>query len=89
MPELSRFFGIGIAMYYDDHEPPHFHIRYHGVTARVRLPDLSVLDSGVPNKILELALWWALEHISELTEAWESVSQGKQPNKIAPLRKRN
>ncbi len=28
MPELSRFFGVIITLYYDDHGPPHFHIRY-------------------------------------------------------------
>jgi hypothetical protein len=28
MPELCRFFGIIITMFYDDHAPPHFHVRY-------------------------------------------------------------
>jgi hypothetical protein len=28
MPEISRFLGIVIAMYYDDHVPPHFHAKY-------------------------------------------------------------
>ena len=29
MPEISRFLGIIITMYYNDHNPPHFHVRYN------------------------------------------------------------
>jgi hypothetical protein len=30
VPEISRFFGIVITMYHNDHAPPHFHARYGG-----------------------------------------------------------
>ena len=44
MPEISRFFGIIVAMFYNDHAPPHFHVRYAGYRASVRLNPLGSLD---------------------------------------------
>jgi len=35
MPELSRFFGVIVMMFYDDHPPPHFHVRYGSQTSRL------------------------------------------------------
>jgi Domain of unknown function (DUF4160) len=43
MPEISRFFGIIIAMYYDDHEPPHFHVRYGEQKAIITIDALTIL----------------------------------------------
>jgi len=44
MPELSRFFGIIIAMFHDDHNPPHFHARYGGYKTAIRIEDFAVLE---------------------------------------------
>ena len=44
MPEISRFFGIIVAMFYNDHAPPHFHVRYAGERALIGLETLSVLE---------------------------------------------
>jgi len=46
MPELSRFFGISIRMYYDDHNPPHFHAIYGGAEAEVGLDPVALLRGG-------------------------------------------
>jgi hypothetical protein len=35
MPEISRFFGIIIKMYFGDHAPPHFHAEYNDYRALV------------------------------------------------------
>jgi hypothetical protein len=43
MPEISRFFGIIIAMYYNDHPPPHFHVRYGQQKAIIEIQSLSIL----------------------------------------------
>ena len=40
VPEISRFFGIIIAMYYNDHAPPHFHVRYGGERALIGIETL-------------------------------------------------
>ena len=44
MPEVSRFLGIIIAMYYREHNPPHFHVCYNGHRSSVSILDLSLLD---------------------------------------------
>jgi hypothetical protein len=47
VPTISRFCGIVIAMYYDDHGPPHFHARHAGGSAKVRIDTLEVIESGL------------------------------------------
>lgn len=69
MPKLAEFFGIAIYIYYDDHPPPHFHARYQGASARVAIDDLSVIDSNVSPRMLNLVLQWARVHQSELRRA--------------------
>ena len=44
MPEISRFFGIIIAMFYNDHPPPHFHVRYGSQRAVIGIADLALMD---------------------------------------------
>ena len=51
MPEISRFFGIIIQMYYNDHEPPHFHVRYSGQRAVIAIRDLAVLAGQLSNRV--------------------------------------
>jgi hypothetical protein len=54
MPELSRFLGISILMYFDDHNPPHFHVRYNDDRALVSIEELKVLEGHLPARILGL-----------------------------------
>jgi Domain of unknown function (DUF4160) len=42
MPEISRFFGIVIKMFFDDHNPPHFHAEYGGDLALIDIRTLAV-----------------------------------------------
>ncbi len=85
MPEISRFFGIVIAMYYNDHGLPHFHAHYGSATARIRLSPVSVLDSDLSPRALRLALEWANLHEGELLQNWHLVRLGETPSRIAPL----
>ena len=57
MPEVSRFLGIVIAMYYNDHAPPHFHARYEAFEITVRLAD-GVVEGRFPRRALNLVLEW-------------------------------
>lgn len=43
MPEICRFYGIIIRMYYDDHNPPHFHAQYGSDQATVAISTLAVI----------------------------------------------
>jgi len=54
MPEISRFYGIIIAMFFDDHSPPHFHARYSGEKAAIEIESLRVLEGQLPPRALGL-----------------------------------
>ena len=84
MPELSRFLGIVIAMYYRDHAPPHFHAYYGNYDITV------VIDSGqvngeFPHRALAHVQEWRQAHVVELREDWELATLRKPLQRIAPL----
>ncbi len=56
VPAVSRFFGIVIAMYYDDHIPAHFHVRYAEHRAKIAIDTLDLTDSELPRRALALVL---------------------------------
>jgi hypothetical protein len=59
MPEISRFFGIIVAMFYDDHNPPHFHARYGKDGVAIEITSLQVLEGQIPGRALGLVIEWA------------------------------
>ena len=85
MPEISRFFGIVIAMYYKDHEPPHFHAKYAGQTGVFSIADLALLEGELPRRVVSLILEWAFEHRTELLQDWSLAASGKPLRSIPPL----
>lgn len=85
MPELSRFFGIIIAMYYNDHAPPHFHAKYGGEQASIRIDTGQILDGALGTRALRLVDEWRLLHEAELLDDWNRA-QARQPLcRIEPL----
>ena len=58
MPEVSRFFGISIRMYFDDHNPPHFHAIYAGDEIEIGISPLTVLHGKIPRRALGMAMEW-------------------------------
>jgi hypothetical protein len=85
MPEISRFYGIIIAMFYGDHPPPHFHACYGNDKITIKIPDFSVLEGYLPPRALGLVMEWAALHQSELARNWE-LGQANQPlEPILPL----
>jgi hypothetical protein len=85
MPEISRFLGIVIAMFYDDHNPPHFHARYGAYKVEIAIRTLGVLAGHFPPKALGLVMEWAGLHQNELMQDWELARQQAELKKIAPL----
>lgn len=85
MPEISRFLGIVIRMYFRDHSPPHFHASYGGADARVAITPPGVLDGRLPPRVLALVLEWAKLHQAELLANWRRLRTGEPPQRIAPL----
>ena len=85
MPEISRFLGIVIAMYYQEHQPPHFHAKYGAHTGVFSIVDLKLIEGSLPNRVISLVLEWAFQHREELMEDWELAMAKKPLRKIAPL----
>ena len=85
MPEVSRFFGMVIQMYYNDHAPPHFHVRYAGQRALIAIETLALIEGQLSSRALGLVLEWAALHQNELLEVW-NLARAEMPLKsIAPL----
>ena len=85
MPEICRFYGIIIAMFYDDHNPPHFHARYGNDGVAIEINSLKVLEGRIPPRALGLVMEWASQHQKELLSDWELARNNQPPEKIAPL----
>lgn len=85
MPLISDFFGISVSMYYDDHNPPHFHADYNDKKILVDIRKGRVLKGMFPSKQLKYVLAWAEIHQDELMEDWELARQDLPLKKIAPL----
>ena len=86
MPEISRFFGIVIRMYFDDHDPPHFHAAYGGAEAQVGINPIEVMRGGLPPRAASMVLEWAALHQRGLMENWTRLHTERGAQKIAPLR---
>lgn len=85
MPEISRFFGIVVAMYYNDHAPPHLHAKYGGHKIKIDVANGSVLEGSFPNRALALLNEWRVLHIAELQADWVLLMARHPLNKIEPL----
>jgi hypothetical protein len=85
MPEISRFFGIVIRMYFLDHAPPHFHAKYGGAEAQVQIQPVGLLSGSLPPRALALVVEWATLHHAELIENWRRLHADEPPLDITPL----
>jgi hypothetical protein len=71
MPTVSRFHGIVIAMYFDEHLPPHFHAISAGRRVSIRVDPIEVLKGGLPRSKLRMVCKWAALHQPELEKNWQ------------------
>lgn len=85
MPELSRFYGIVIYMFLNDHNPPHFHARYGEYQILVSINSLSVMRGKFPSRALGMVIEWASLHQQELMDAWNDLRDSELPERIQPL----
>lgn len=84
MPEISRFFGIVIYIYYDEHNPPHFHAEYgeHAISVEIRT---GIIQGYFPKKALATVMKWHSLHKEELMKNWKLALTGKPLKTIKPL----
>lgn len=85
MPVISNFYGIKVTMYYDDHNPPHFHAEYAGEKAIVDITHSRVIKGALPSKQLKLVLAWCVLHQDELMDNWERAGNDESLLSIPPL----
>ena len=85
MPEICRFYGIIIQMFFNDHNPPHFHVVYGDFKAIININD-EIVEGFMPKRALKLVFEWMALHKTELLENWELAQNGELPKKIEPLK---
>ncbi|QBN18104.1 DUF4160 domain-containing protein [Flavobacterium nackdongense] len=85
MPEICRFYGIIIQMFFNDHNPPHFHVVYGDFRAVININD-EIVEGFMPKRALKLVFEWMDLHKQELLENWKLAQNGELPNKIEPLK---
>ena len=85
MPEICRFYGIVIKMYFGDHAPPHFHAEYAGSEAVIAIHSGAVLGGELPPRAKGLVAEWAEMRRDDLLAAWEQAESMSPITKIDPL----
>lgn len=84
MPVISRFYGIIIIMYFNDHNPPHIHAKYAGHEAIFNFNE-DVIEGKLPTRAIKFVQEWMQQHQDELIDNWEKARRGEPLNTIAPL----
>lgn len=85
MPEISRFYGIAIKIFYNDHPPPHFHAEYSGSVMLVAIETLAVIAGKLPPRATGMVMEWATQHQEELREVWKRARETEPLGRIDPL----
>ncbi len=85
MPEISRFLGIIIVMYYNDHAPPHFHAKYGDFEAVIAIASGEMVEGRLPPRVFGLVQEWREYHKVELLEDWALARERKALKRIDPL----
>ncbi|QOR73578.1 DUF4160 domain-containing protein [Cruoricaptor ignavus] len=88
MPEISRFYGIVIYMYLQDHNPPHFHARYEEYEIMIAIENFAVIKGKFPPKALSMVMEWAAIHREDLLKNWNNLNENNPASfeKIEPLK---
>lgn len=85
MPEISRFYGIIIAMYFADHPPPHFHAKYGDQFATFDIETLLLREGRLPPRVRGMVVEWAALHQDELRADWDRARARQPLDPIEPL----
>jgi phosphomannomutase len=85
VPRLSEFYGIVIAMFFDDHDPPHYYAVYGGGRATYTIDPVRRLAGSLPRRAEALVVEWAVRHQEELGENWQRARRHSSLHGIAPL----
>jgi hypothetical protein len=81
VPEIVRFYGIVIKLFFSDHPPPHFHVIYGEYNALFDIKTLEMIEGDLPNRAKNMTIEWATSYQNELLEMWTT----QQFRKLPPL----
>lgn len=81
MPEISRFYGIVIKMFFKpkEHEPSHIHALYNEYIGVFNIQTIEMTEGDLPKKAQELVTEWLMLHQQDLIKMWESQKIYKLP----------
>jgi Domain of unknown function (DUF4160) len=79
MPEVARFYGIVIKVFFGDHPPPHFHAIYGENNALISIESLEIIEGDLPSRAQKLVLEWATLYQQDLLQMWNTQEFRKLP----------
>ena len=79
MPEVTRFYGIVIKLFFGDHPPPHFHAMYGEYNALFGIETLEMMEGDLPERAKKMVLEWAAAYQTELKKMWNAQDFHKLP----------
>jgi len=85
MPEISRFYGIVIRMFHNDHQPPHFHAEHGSDRMLVAIDTLAVIAGRLRPRATGLVMEWASQHQDELRHIWDQARDRQPLAQVDPL----
>lgn len=71
MPEIKRFDGFKLLMFFQDENPPHVHIKGPDFAAKIRLSNGYVIAGKAPSKALRQARRWSASNRARLMRLWD------------------
>jgi len=72
-------------MYFNEHNPPHFHAVYNEHKASISIETLGIIEGKLPSRVLSLVVEWSQDHKEELLNNWDSLQSSGNYRKIEPL----
>lgn len=84
MPEICRFYGLLIFVNYNEHNPPHFHVRYQDQEIIVEI-QTGIVQGKMSQRALKMIFEWYEQHIDELEMNWNLAQERKPLKRIDPL----
>jgi hypothetical protein len=78
VPTIAYFLGIAVRMFFNDHDPPHFHVRYQQFRARVRVEDGAIIDGRLPPTVTRLVKEWTQLRRDALMRNWMAARTDQQ-----------
>jgi Domain of unknown function (DUF4160) len=85
LPTIAYFLGIAVRMFFNDHDPPHFHVRYQGYRARILIANGEVVEGRLPVRVARLVKEWTDLRRSELMHNWHLARTEGRLERIAGL----